>query len=410
MRVLFTVSAWSGLYRSMIPLGWALQSAGHEVRFVCHASEVNTLAHAGVTPVALTDGWDMSFAGRLRNYLDAVGGTWPFTALPPHPISGEPMRDLREFDFHAFMADERPVLEKRLTHSADAVVAFARSWRPHLVVHDLLSLEGLLAAKVTGVPALAHPWGPLGTDEEDAEAAMMPADFSGAFGRYDIGAMSFDHVDYFIDRCPPSLAPPTKAERLPVRYVPYNGPGTAPDWILREPDKPRVCVVWGHSVTAMFGPGSWIVPDLVAALSDLDCEIVVTLNRADYESMRGTPAVRADSVRLVENVPVDLFWSSCAAVIHHGGGNAVLNGVIAGVPQLAVTNGHDQHLIGRRLAGTGAGLQVLGHEANQERLRDAVARLLGEQSFRERARGLRAEMLAAPSPARFVATLEEIGS
>lgn len=408
MRVLFAVSAWSGLYRSTVPLGWALQAAGHQVRFVCHASEVDTLAGAGVTPVALTDGWTMSFAGRLRNYLDAVGGTWPFTELPPHPITGEPMRDLREFDFHAFMSGERPRLEKVLADSADAVVEFARSWRPDLVVHDLLSLEGLLTAKVLGVPALAHPWGPLGTDERDAEAAMMPADFSGAFARYGIGAMSFDHVDYFIDPNPPALAPPTRAMRLPVRYIPYNGPGVTPDWVLDEPAKPRVCVVWGNSVTTMFGPGSWVVPDVLAALATLDCEIVVTLNRADFAAMRGQLGDLAELVRLVENVPVHLFWESCAVVVHHGGGNAVLNGAIAGVPQLAITNGHDQHLIGQRLADSGAGLRILGHEANRDNLRAAAARLLGESSFREQAQKLRTEMRAAPSPTQLVATLEEI--
>jgi UDP:flavonoid glycosyltransferase YjiC (YdhE family) len=404
MRVLVTVSAWSGLYRSLIPLGWALQSAGHDVRVVCHESEVATLSGAGLTPVPLTDGWDLKFAGRLKNYLNATTDMWPWPHLPLHPVTAEPMQQLSDFDFDAFMRADRPVLEQRLRASTDAVVGFARDWRPRLVLHDILSLEGLLAAKVTGIPACAHPWGPLGTAEDDPEAAVMPADFSFAFTRYGLRPMSFDHLDYFVDPCPPSLAPPTKAARLPYRYVPYNGPVVIQPWTLEQSSRKRVGVVWGNSVTPVFGEGSWFVPMVVEALSGLDVETVIALNKADFGAMGGVP----DGVRLVQNVPVHTFWDSCSVVIHHGGGNAVLNGAHAGVPQLAVSMGHDAHLIGSRLAATGAGLQMPGYETDAAALRAAVTELLDDPGYADAARRLRDEVLAAPSPAELVTTLEEI--
>lgn len=404
MRVLMTVSAWSGLYRSLVPLGWALQSAGHNVRVACHESEVATLSGAGLTPVALTDGWDAKFSARLKNYLIASAGMWPWPRLPLHPITAEPMRQLSDFNFDAFMRENRPALERQLRVSTDAVVEFARAWRPRLVIHDVLSLEGLLAAKVTGVPAFAHPWGPLGTAEEDPEAAMVPADVSSAFTRYGCLPMSFDHVDYFIDPCPSSLAPPTMAVRLPVRYVPYNGPVVIQPWTLSPPSRKRVGIVWGNSVTPVFGPDSWLVPTFIEALSELDVETVITLNQADFDAMDGLP----DNVRLVQNVPVHTFWESCSVVIHHGGGNSVLNGAFAGVPQLCVSLGHDQHVIGQRLAATGAGLQLAGYELDAAMLRAAVTELLTEPSYAEAARRLRDEVLAAPSAAELVTTLEEI--
>lgn len=404
MRVLVTVSAWSGLYRSLVPLGWALQSAGHDVRIACHESEVPVLTGAGLTPVALTDGWDAKFSARLKNYLSAMAGQWPWPWLPLHPITAEPLRQLGDFDFDTFMRQYRPDLARRLRVSTDAVVEFARAWRPRLVIHDVLSLEGLLAAKVTGVPAFAHPWGPLGTAEEDPEAAMMPADVSSAFTRHWCLPMSFDHVDYFIDPCPSSLAPPTNAVRLPVRYVPYNGPTVIQPWTLSPPSRRRVGIVWGNSVTPVFGPRSWFVPMFLEALSGLDVETVIALNQTDFDAMGSVP----DNVRLVQNVPVHTFWDSCSAVIHHGGGNSVLNGAFAGVPQLCVSLGHDQHVIGERLAATGAGLQLPAYEIDAAMVRAAVTDLLTAPGYAEAAGRLREEVLAAPSEAELVTTLEEI--
>jgi UDP:flavonoid glycosyltransferase YjiC (YdhE family) len=55
MRVLFTVSSWATHYAAMVPIGWALQAAAHEVRVLCSPSQVATLTGAGFIPVPLLD-------------------------------------------------------------------------------------------------------------------------------------------------------------------------------------------------------------------------------------------------------------------------------------------------------------------------------------------------------------------
>jgi UDP:flavonoid glycosyltransferase YjiC (YdhE family) len=401
MRVLVTASGWTGLYRTMVPVCWALLGAGHEVRVACTPGEADRVMHAGLTPVPVLDSWDMVFQGRMQNVLDALQGAWPFPQLPLHPVTGRPMESLDEFNLGAYMATAKPEIAGRTRRSTDAAVAFARAWRPDVVLHDLLSLEGLLVARALDVPDLAHPWGPIGTHEDDPRFTALPVDFSDAFARYGLAAASFDG-SYFVDPNPAGLAPLTELPRLPVRYVPYNGGGVAPGWVLEPPPKPRVCVVWGNSVTAMFGPCSWAVPPVVSALSTLDVEVVVTLNAADFASLGEVPS----SVRAVSNVPVDTFLSSCSLVVHHGGGNAVLGGALAGIPQLAITNGHDQHLIGRKLAASGAGERLMGHEVSVDAVRELAVRLLSAQSYRERARELRAQIVTAPSPNALVSTVE----
>ncbi|GAA3073171.1 hypothetical protein GCM10020000_67540 [Streptomyces olivoverticillatus] len=44
--------------------------------------------------------------------------------------------------------------------------------------------------------------------------------------------------DLTLDNCPPTLwSPPADGVRQPMRYIPYNGTGTLPDW-AREPSGP----------------------------------------------------------------------------------------------------------------------------------------------------------------------------
>lgn len=108
MRVLFTVSDWTGHYYPLVPLGWALQAAGHEVRVACALSQTEPLGRTGLTAVpVMRPGLEMIVQGRLRNYWDAQEGRWPHPGLPPHPLTGEVLTDLAEFDFPAFRAGER---------------------------------------------------------------------------------------------------------------------------------------------------------------------------------------------------------------------------------------------------------------------------------------------------------------
>ena len=50
----------------------------------------------------------------------------------------------------------------------------------------------------------------------------------GLTSRYGVGPVDLDAVEYAIDPCPVGLQPPTEANRLAVRYTPYNGPGAMP--------------------------------------------------------------------------------------------------------------------------------------------------------------------------------------
>ncbi|SEB31003.1 UDP:flavonoid glycosyltransferase YjiC, YdhE family [Streptomyces misionensis] len=406
MRVLFTVSAWRGHWYPLVPLGWALQASGHEVRVACAPSQSTEIGRAGLVPVPVLGEVDMMFLARLQNVWNAQEGTWPYPAPPPHPVTGEPMRSLAEFTFADFTRESGARLAEPARRGFDAAVGLARRWRPDLVVHELLSLEGVLAARVTGVPSVLHLWGPVGTDEDEPGLRLRPDDPTGAFRRHGAGEFRPDFVRHVIDPCPAGLRPRTDAARLPMRYVPYNGPGAVPRLAPPRPGRPRVCVIWGNSATRVAGPQAFRLPEVLAALTELDADVVLTAPAADVAALGQLPP----SVTVLAQCPLHLLLPGCDAVVHHGGAGAVMTATAAGVPQMVMACAMDQFLNARRVAAAGAGLALPAHRADAVAVRAAVGELLGDPGHRERAARLRDEMRALPSPAQLVRDLAALAA
>ncbi|MEV0001617.1 nucleotide disphospho-sugar-binding domain-containing protein [Micromonospora sp. NPDC050980] len=420
MRVLFSVSAWPGHYYPMVPLGRRLLAGGHELRVLCAPSQATAVTAAGLPPVPALDGLDMVLQARLSHYWQAQAGAWPYPFLPPHPVTGVELASLADFDFPAYRRAHRAAALAATTRSFDAAVATARQWRPDVVVHDRLSLEGLLAARVVDVPAVLHLWGPVGIDEP-GELRLMPGDPTGSFARYGVADPTAATVDHVADPCPERLRPPVgAATRLDVRYSAYAGPldGEPPADLTRPGERTRVCVVWGTSVTAMVGPRSFVVPELVEALARLDVEVVVLLGAADRERLSAAPG-RALScgatvagrlpgrgpVRVLTDVPLARVLPGCAAVVHHGGAGCVMTAVAAGVPQLAVTFAGEQAANAARIAAAGAGRHLPGADFQADAAGAMVRELLTDRSYREAAGALRDQHERRPDPDALVTRL-----
>ncbi|MBW8486204.1 nucleotide disphospho-sugar-binding domain-containing protein [Actinomadura parmotrematis] len=407
MRVVFTVSSQATHYAAMVPLGWALQAAGHEVRVLCTPGQTAAVGRTGLLPVPVLDGMEVLTRLRLQAVREAADGHRPYPWLPPHPLTGEPLADLADFDAAAFRADVAPALAERAARSFDAAVEFARAWRPGLVLHDPASLEGLLAARVTGVPAALCLWGPVGT-HEPPHMGIVPADHSGSFPRHGQGPFDLDMIEHVLDPCPPSLEAPVRAARTRFGYVPFNGTTPVPAWTLEPPapGRPRVCVTWSTALTATSGPRSYLLPDILRALDGTGREVVVTATAADVAALGRVPA----GVRVAEHVPLMAVLPGCAAVIHHGGSGSAMTALRAGVPQLITTFAAEQAATGRRVAAAGAGRHLPGHEADPAALRAALDALLTDPAHRTAAARIRAEILAQPTPAELVGTLEDLAS
>ncbi|BFO18326.1 hypothetical protein SHKM778_47140 [Streptomyces sp. KM77-8] len=150
---------------------------------------------------------------------------------------------------------------------------------------------------------------------------------------------------------PPGLHIDAPGPSLPLRYVPYNGPGVVPSWVLEPPSRPRVCVTWGtFTSTATDQPDMFLVPTVLDALAELDVEPVVAVTGAERELLGEV----GDRARIVQDLPIHTVLPSCSAVIHHGGATTVLSAARFGVPQLTMPHLFEQRLNSDLLEAVGA--------------------------------------------------------
>ena len=201
MRVLFTTFPWASHHYTMVPLAWAFRAAGHEVVVASTQALESTITASGLPAVSVGKEVDlagMSKGPRLANWHEERLAGLQFA-----------------------MADAM----------VDDLVDFSRAWRPDLVVHNTVSFAGPVAAAVLGVPSISHHWGGPGLHRVEMRrlgSEPLPG-YVALFERFGAPVRS---PSVWIDMCPESLRIPTSFPCLEMRYIPYNGPGTMPDWVL----------------------------------------------------------------------------------------------------------------------------------------------------------------------------------
>jgi L-rhodinosyltransferase/glycosyltransferase len=406
MRVLFTVFPATAHVHPIVPLAWALQNAGHEVRVAIHPDTVHLVTEAGLPAVPL---------GSREVLADAVKWNDNFEML-------DSLSDALSLDTGDAPQWERQWqgltgMLRMFTPMVDDLVAFCRGWRPDLVVWDPFCVAAGVAARVTGAAHARFLWGQDnigwlrgrslerqdGASGDPVDALMAPM-----LERYGL-PYSEDLLlgQWTIDPMPQALRLPLPQRYEPIRRVPYNGSAVAPAWVHERPERPRVLLTLGIGGRGrqLFKAAGVSFPEVVDALAGLDVEVVATLHRAMLETVTRVP----DNVRLTEYVPLAQILPSCSAIIHHGGGGTFAAATASAVPQLIVPMPcWSEATTARFMADRGAGLVVTTEEFDTELLRKQITRLLDEPSFGEGARALRAEINQAPGPAEFVSVLEAL--
>lgn len=414
MKVLFTSLAHHTHYYPMVPLAWALRTAGHEVRVASQPELTDVITGTGLTAVpvewSLGNIEDLGLFGRLHEEASAHVQGFDFAA------SGE-----RPWTYEELLALENvmvPTLYGALNNDTmvDSLVEFTRSWRPDLVVWETYTLSGAIAARVTGAAHCRVVSGPdisvrarqeflrLAAEQEPEHREDPTAEWLERTLERLGSTVGFDEEmltgQWTVNTTPPSTQLDLKLPTVQVRHVAYNGPAVVPDWLRTDPGRHRVCVTLG-STAADVGVD---VVRLLSELSELDAEIVATVDEATLGAAAGLP----DNVRLVEFVPLNDLLPTCTAVVHHGGVGTKATAEVHGIPQLILAFGWDTEVMGRGLEDIGAGVCVPVADIAPGVLRSQVQRLLYEPEFTLGARRLQEETLAVPSPNEAVPVLERL--
>ncbi|MEU0336010.1 nucleotide disphospho-sugar-binding domain-containing protein [Streptomyces sp. NPDC006193] len=407
MRVLFTTSEWPGHYFCMVPLGWALQAAGHEVAVTCKPSQREAVGRAGLTAVAVADGPDLAVLTRVVHHIEISMGVREPRGPLLNPFTGRPMGEPGEPD----VAVEGPRFLRQAAEATrrgcDNVVEFARRWRPDLVVHDVMATEGALAALVVSVPSVLCAPGLFGTVETEKALDLSPGDPVEHFERYGVGPWGRDRIRYVIDPSPSGAVPPLAgALRLPVRYVPYNGPAASAPGSVPRREGPRVCILWGNSATRLFGPDLPALGYAVEAAASCAFDVVLTAGSEQIDALGPLPP----RVHTLRGHPLHLLLDGSDLLIDHGSDNPVMNAAVAGVPRVGLALSDDHFAYGRRIDPLGASRTLPGLTARREEVHGAVEEVLTGPAYRAAAAGLRADLLARPAPARLVPALERLAA
>lgn len=422
MRVLFTVPPGAAHLPPIVPLAWALQSAGHEVCVASHPDMADLITSAGL--VAVTVGQVEDLGALMRTAADDPALESITASLQAGPEDLNLCHALRHYPFSVFSLyyPTRP-RQPRYRPMADDLIAFARAWRPDVVLWDPLCLPGPLAARACGAAHgrlqhtldytgwARHRFGELrrapgGSGQEDLMAAAMLPELNRL-------GMDFDEElvlgQWTIDLLPPAMRLPTGVSYLPMRRVPYDGAHVFPEWLHNRPMRPRVCLTLGAGTgTFPATDSAALLGDLLDMASDIDADFVATLDATRLQSVGNLPA----NVSVLDHMPPSLLLPSCSAIVHHGGGGTFASAVTHRVPQLVPAPGEE----GDRLAyatyihESGAGLMLGREEVCGETLRKQIMRLLHEPAFRQGTDRLHTDMLAMPTPTEVVPVLERLSA
>ncbi|MEU5884531.1 activator-dependent family glycosyltransferase [Spirillospora sp. NPDC047279] len=425
MRVLFATFASKSHMQILVPMAWALHTAGHEVRFASQPDLADEITKSGLTAVCVGEPLNLeeNIEGVNENVGDDANREQSEADVGLDMSETRPERLTPEYMLTVFTVMTSLVFQNECPESmADDLVTFCREWQPDLVVWDTMTFAAPVAAKACGA---AHARLIFGLDlvghmraafleALDAQPPEVRDDPLGEWLDYTAGRFGVDFDEtlvtgqWTIDPMPQALRLPVPdLHYVPVRFVPFHGQSTIPKWLHEAPKRRRVCLTLGLSHREVRGGDKASIADLLESVADLDVEVVATLNAEQLKNVPNLP----ENVRAVDFVPLDALLPSCSAVIHQGGSGTTSTAVAHGVPQLIVpTMMWDTYNRAQGLEEYGAGL-YLRDTANifsSGELRAGLIRLLEEPSFAENATRLRQEQLGTPSPNDIVPLLEKL--
>ncbi|MGW5440428.1 activator-dependent family glycosyltransferase [Nocardia asteroides] len=415
MRVLITAFAMDAHFNGVVPLAWALRTAGHEVRIASQPALTDSITRSGLTAVPVGE----------NHRLEAVMGAAAagVFALHQEPDYLENRPHLLDMGFlHASTTMLTATFYSQINNDAmiDEMIEFARWWQPDLVIWEPFTFAGAIAAHVVGAAHARLLWGPdlfrtvhRRFHDELVRLPVHQRDdaldewLTWTLARHG-HSMSPDVITahWTIDQMPPSVRLDPSPDVVSMRYIPYNGPlpAVVPKWLRHTPDRPRICITQGVTERTSGFSGLSSVGEILDAVADLPVEVVLTMKPDGAE-----PLSAPSNVRIVDSVPLHAALPTCAVVVHHGGAGTWATAAVHGVPQLSFAWQWDDVFRSRQLAELGAGIHLAPGGASGTALRESVLALLDDR-VQQSAKRLQQEMLASPPPNEIVGTLKKLTS
>lgn len=395
MRIVLTsVPVYSHLVPLVVPLGQALERAGHEVAVATGTVMAGELERAGLRHLPLPRALGPGQFAEDPELARSIG-------LGP---DGVPLPDQRPSDPGA--AFGRLFAGLYAVRSAEDLMAAVQDWTPDLIVRESTEFGGHLAAERLGVREAVldrvplvptrHPGIMPWLNESRAALGLPPA--------ADVSSLT---------RCPwfgvmPEVWSPAELRSPAVRHyrlaADQDQSPLDPAIAALPADRPLILVSLGSNTGHMLRDDS-ALEKIIEAVGTLRCSAVVALGEHNDPARWSGP--RPDNVHLASFVQQRLLLPACDLFVTHAGANGIREALTAGVPTVAVPLFADQPVNAARVAALGLGL-VVSPDRTAAEVAAACRRILDDPAFIRRARGFQRQILALPGTDRLIADLTDL--
>jgi UDP:flavonoid glycosyltransferase YjiC (YdhE family) len=328
----------------------------------------------------------------LAAFAEATGHRYRLCAEPPAAEREAIWARVPRSDRHQAAILVNRHIFGRLNTAAmlPAVESACREWRPDLVLHEVAEYSSVIAAARNGI---RHAQIAIGLAEvENGSLALAAPELE----TYATGTVDTIRASPYLTRLPASVDPSPYPDTRRFHEVAADTrrPWQLPDW-WEGSDAPLVYVSFGTVVGDLpIGPVAYRAA--VEAVTQLPVRVLLSLGHTrDASELGPLPG----NVHVESWVPQADVLRHAVALVCHGGAGTTFGGLALGVPLVVVPIMADQPANARLVSTAGAGLVVepVDGSVDAAALRDAIAAVLADASYRRAAVRIGTEMEAMPT-------------
>lgn len=385
MRIAFgSQPVYSHLVPALLPLAKLAASAGHDVGVTTSPTLSDHVREFGLLPLNLPNALgpaDIIHRPDLIERLDVdVSGLAEFG-----------QRTLRTDPDYFAKVFAGPVAGDNASEAIQALGDF----QPDLIVQEAIDYPSYYAAEYLGIPSVVLDTGPLAPFDH-AQVLTAINQQRERLGLETVTDPWHPFRRHRFGMTPESFYP----EHLRIPTAGYFRPprpaeDTLDPAIADLPDdRPMVLATLGSGAARVSRGARTVLDVIIDVLGRLPVTGVVALGAGVDPADRKKPT--PENVHLTSFVQQELLLPACDAFITHGGFSGVRESLSSGVPMVVLPLFAEQPANADRVEQLGAGRKLHIEDVTHESLRTAVAAILEEDTYRNRARGIQREFLALP--------------
>jgi len=383
MKILFSSTPGDGHINPLVPLASALNVDGHDVAFATSVEHASKVRGHGFEWFGCGPDND-TLTSRL---LPQLGD------LPP----------LTSPDYLPWVVSRRYAIGDAPDRLAD-LRAIVGTWQPDLLIFESCDLATPIISAATGIPAVHHSFGRASPARCYAESMPYVEPLWKQFGASPPPLCGMYENSKFIDICPTAIqSTGVPSSTFSLAMSPMGPPPleVAPPWIAQMPDRQTVYVTLGTVFNRIDQFRRFL-----EAFAHMDLNLIMTIGNDNDPADLGTPPPNVFVERFVAQ---DLLLPHVSAVVTHAGSGSMLAALAQGVPMLMLPRAADQYENAHACSSFGAARMLIPAQLTVDLLAAELQLVLSDQSYGERARLVREQIITLPTPAEVAHSLAEVG-